>query len=160
MITLIAAVARNRVIGKDGKIPWSLPNDTAFFRRTTKFCPVVMGRKTFESIGRVLPDRKNIILSRNVNYSQEGCLIYNDIQKVIKDFEKENLMVIGGERVYSQFLPYADKICLTYIDEDFEGDTFFPEIDLDKWELVSEEKGLKDDKNPYDYYFRWYNRIK
>jgi dihydrofolate reductase len=153
-------MSKNRVIGKDGKIPWSLPNDTAFFRKTTKSCPVVMGRKTFESIGRPLPERKNIILSRDVNYKQDACLIYHDIEKVISDFNKENLMVIGGEGVYRQFLSYADKICLTYIDQDFKGNTFFPEFDLDKWELISEEKGLKNDDNPYDYYFRWYNKIR
>jgi dihydrofolate reductase len=160
MITLIAAMSKNRVIGNKGSIPWKIPNDTEFFRKTTKFCPVIMGRKTFESIGRVLPDRKNIILTRNKSYVQDGCLIYDDIQKVIMDFGRENLMVIGGEEVYRQFLPYADRICLTYIDKEFEGDTFFPEFSMTEWELVSEEKGLKNDDNPYDYYFRWYNKIK
>jgi dihydrofolate reductase len=159
MITLIAAMSKNRIIGNNGGIPWKIPNDTEFFRKITKLCPVVMGRKTFESIGRVLPDRKNIILTRNKFYLRDGCLIYDDIQKVITDFGKENLMIIGGEEIYRQFLPFADKICLTYIDENFEGDTFFPEFDLNKWKLISEEKGLKNDDNPYDYYFRWYNKI-
>jgi dihydrofolate reductase len=154
MINIIAAMSKNRVIGNKGNIPWKIPNDTEFFRKTTKFCPVVMGRKTFESIGRLLPERKNIILTRDINYKREGCFVYHDISKVIDDFGKENLMVIGGEEVYKLFFPYTDRIYLTYIDQDFEGDTFFPDFEDGKWVKESEEKGIKNEENPYDYYFQ------
>jgi len=154
MISIIAATSKNRVIGKDGKLPWSLPEDMNFFRETTKNCTVVMGRKTFESIGRPLPNRKNIILTRDTDYKKDGCLVYNEIQKIIDDFKNENVMIIGGEEIYRQFLPYSDRIYLTYIDHDFEGDTFFPEFSDEIWMKESEKKGIKNDQNPYDYYFQ------
>ncbi len=160
MITLIAAMSKNRVIGGKSGIPWRIPKDMAFFSKVTKFCPVVMGQRTFESIGKTLRGRENIILSMNNDYKCGECLVYNDIQKLMTDFKNKNLMVIGGGEIYRQFLPYADKICLTYIDQEFEGDTFFPEFDLGEWKLVSKEKGLKDKNNPYDYYFRWYNKVR
>jgi len=154
MINIIAAISKNRVIGKNGKIPWKLPKDMQFFSETTKFCPIVMGRKTFESIGRPLKDRTNIILTRDINYKKDGCVVFNKIEDVINNFGKENLMVIGGEEIYRQFLPYTERIYLTYIDEEFEGDTFFPEFDEGKWIKESEKRGIKDDENPYDYYFQ------
>lgn len=154
MISIIAATSKNRVIGKNGKLPWNLPEDMNFFRETTKNCIVVMGRKTFESIGRPLPNRKNIILTRDIDYKKDGCLVYNEIQKIIDDFENENVMIIGGEEIYRQFLPYSDRIYLTYIDQNFEGDTFFPEFNDETWIKESEKKGIKNDQNPYDYYFQ------
>lgn len=160
MINIVAAVSKNRVIGNNGKLPWSLPEDMKFFTKTTNSYPVVMGRKTFESIGRPLKNRINIILTRNENYKKENCIIYNNIEDVVKEFGEENLMVIGGEKIYDQFLPYADKMYITYIDEDFDGDTFFPEFDNKDWIKISEEKGIKDSKNPYNYYFRIYKKNK
>jgi len=160
MINIIAAMSKNRVIGRSGKIPWKLPKDMQFFTETTKFCPVVMGRKTFESIGRLLEDRTNIILTRDKDYRKEGCAIVNKIEDVIKDFGEKNLMVIGGEEIYRQFLPYADRIYLTYIDQDFEGDTFFPEFEDGTWVKESEKKGIKDVNNPYDYYFQIFTKKK
>ena len=154
MITLIAAMSKNRVIGNKGNIPWKIPNDTEFFRKTTKFCPVVMGRKTFKSIGKPLKNRTNIILTRDVNYKNEECVFYHDIQKIINDFRKENLMIIGGEEIYKSFLPHTDRIYLTCIDQDFEGDTFFPNFEDEKWVKESEKKGVKNEENPYDYYFQ------
>ena len=144
MISIVAAVAKNLVIGKDGAIPWKLPNDVSFFVKITTGCPVVMGRKTFESIGKPLKNRTNIILTRDESYKQEGCLVYSDIKKVVEDFGDKNLMVIGGQEIYRQFLPYTDKLYITYIDKDFEGDTFFPEIDFNVWSEV-EREDIKDD---------------
>ena len=96
MINLISAVAKNLAIGKNGKIPWKLPEDMRYFSKMTKFCPIVMGRKTFESIGKPLKDRTNIILTRDKNYKKEGCLVFHDIESIVEKFGKDNLMVIGG----------------------------------------------------------------
>lgn len=147
-------MSRNRVIGKDGKLPWKLPEDMRHFVKITTECSVVMGRKTFESIGKPLKNRTNIILTRDVDYKKEGCLVYFDIQKVINDFGGENLMVIGGEEIYKSFLPYTNRIYLTYIDQEFKGDTFFPNFENEKWVKESEERGIKNEENPYDYYFQ------
>jgi dihydrofolate reductase len=160
MINIIAAMSQNRVIGKNGSLPWKLPEDMSHFVKVTKGYSVVMGRKTFESIGRPLKNRTNIILTRDGDYKKEGCLVYNDIEKIISDFGKENLMIIGGEEIYRQFLPYVDRIYLTFIDKDFDGDTFFPEFEDIGWVKDSEEKGIKNKENPYDYYFRVYLKKK
>lgn len=154
MINIIAAMSRNRVIGNNGQLPWKLPEDMCNFIKITTGFPVLMGRKTFESIGRPLKNRINIILTRDKNYQKEGCVVLNRIEDVIKKFGEENLMVIGGEEIYRQFLPYTDRIYLTYIDKDFEGDTFFPKFLGETWFKESEEKGIKDENNPYDYYFQ------
>ena len=156
MISIIVAVGKNLVIGKDGVIPWKLPEDMNYFVKITTGCPVVMGRKTFESIGRPLKNRTNIILTRDENYKQDGCLVYLDIKKVVEDFGNKNLMVIGGAEIYKQFLPWTDRIYLTLIDQNFEGDTFFPEFRDGNWIKESEKKGIKDESNLYDYYFQVY----
>lgn len=149
-------MSRNRVIGNKGRLPWKLTEDMRHFVKITTGFPVVMGRKTFESIGKPLKNRTNIILTRNESYQKEGCIIYHDIEKIVNDFGKENLMVIGGEELYRQFLPYAERIYLTFIDQDVEGDTFFPDFQDESLVKESEEKGIKDENNPYDYYFQVY----
>jgi len=154
MINIIAAMSRNRVIGNKGELPWKLPEDMAYFTKVTTSFPVVMGRKTFESIGRPLKNRTNIILTRDKSYQKDGCIVLNNVEDVVKNFSKENLMVIGGEEIYRQFLPYTERIYLTLIDKDFEGDTFFPDFDKENWIKKSEEKGIKNNENPYDYYFQ------
>lgn len=160
MINIIAAVSRNKVIGNKGKLPWSLPRDMNFFTETTASKPVVMGRKTFESIGRPLKNRTNIILTRNENYKKEGCIVLHKIEDVIEKYKDEDLMVIGGQEIYRLFLPYSDKLYITYIDKDFKGDTFFPKFDNKEWVKQSEEKGIKNSENPYDYYFQVFIRKK
>lgn len=156
MINIIAAMSRNKVIGNKGQLPWSLPEDMQHFVKITTGCTVVMGRKTFESIGKPLKNRKNIILTRDKDYQKEGYIVFNNVEDVVEEFGEENLMVIGGEEIYRQFLPYTERIYLTQIDEDFEGDTFFPDFEDGNWVKESEEKGVKDDNNPYDYYFQVY----
>ncbi len=158
MINIIAAMSRNRVIGNKGELPWKLPEDMRHFTKVTTGFPVVMGRKTFESIGRPLKGRTNIILTRDISYQKDGCIVLNNVEDVVKNFSKEDLMVIGGEEIYRQFLPYAERIYLTLIDKDFEGDTFFPDFDKKNWIKKSEEKGIKDENNPYDYYFQIYEK--
>lgn len=147
-------MSQNRVIGNKGQLPWKLSEDMRHFVKITTNCPVVMGRKTFESIGKPLKNRTNIILTRDVNYKKEGCVVFHDIQKIINDFGEENLMVIGGEEIYRLFLPFTKRIYLTFIDKNFEGDAFFPDFEDETWVKESEVKGIKNSDNPYDYYFR------
>lgn len=135
MINIIAACSKNRVIGKDNKLIWHIPDDLKRFKELTSGCPVLMGRKTFESIGRPLPNRKNIVLSKNKNWEHSGCLVYSDWRDVLPIFEKQTIWVIGGSQIYEQLMPYANKIELTYIEHDFEGDSYFPEIDTKRWHL-------------------------
>ena len=160
MINIIAAASLNNVIGKDGAIPWHLPNDLKHFKEITLNHPVIMGRITFESIldslGKPLPGRRNIILSRSKTFSE-----YEDVEVIssLEEIDKENeIFIIGGERIYSQTINLADRIYLTRVEEHIDGDTYFPEIDMSIWKLTSEEKHLKDDSNPYNYTFLIYDR--
>ncbi|CAG9622004.1 dihydrofolate reductase [Sutcliffiella rhizosphaerae] len=158
MISIIVATDKNGLIGKDNDLPWRLPADLAYFKRITLGSTVVMGRKTFESIGKPLPKRRNIILSRN-SYEVAGCETIHSLEEVINLSKQEDeLFIIGGAKLFEDALPMTDILYLTYIDEEFEGDTYFPEVEESKWELVSSEKGIKDDVNPYDYYFRKYKK--
>ncbi|WP_409293742.1 dihydrofolate reductase [Peribacillus sp. SCS-26] len=160
MISFIVAMDRERVIGRDNNLPWSIPADLRFFKETTMGHGIVMGRKTFESIGRALPGRKNIIMTRSGDFSAEGCSVIHSIEelKALEKETEEELFVIGGSEIFKLTLPIADRLYITYIDETFEGDTFFPAIDQNEWILVSNEKGPKDERNPYDYYFRVYDK--
>ncbi|OLO28555.1 dihydrofolate reductase [Alkalihalophilus pseudofirmus] len=160
MISFLVAMDRNRVIGKNNDLPWELPADLAYFKKVTMGHPIVMGRKTYESIGRPLPGRENIIITRNQEYTAEGCTVLHsieDVQKVIDHHEKE-VFIIGGAEIFKEAFPIADKLYITHIDEEFDGDTFFPEFNLSDWHEVSREKGMKDEKNPYDYYFSVYEK--
>lgn len=158
MISLIVAIDKNRVIGKDNRLPWRLPADLAYFKKVTLGSTVVMGHKTFESIGKPLPGRQSCIITRDINYVMEGCSVCHSIEDVLKSYHGEEVFIIGGEQVYSAFFPYADKLYITFIDDCFEGDAFFPTIDGQEWKLVSKVKGEKDENNPYDYYFIIYER--
>lgn len=139
MITLIAACSKNRVIGKDGTLIWHIPEDLKRFKKLTLGNPIVMGRKTYESIGKPLPGRTNIILTRDKNFKVENCLVYNKISDVLEIFEKNNIFVIGGGEIYKQFLDRSDRIELTLIHKNFDGDTYFPQIGND-WEVIECQK--------------------
>lgn len=156
---MIVAKGRGNVIGNDNELIWSLPKDLQHFKEKTEGKVILMGRKTFESIGRVLPGRKNIILTRDKEYKENGIEVIHDIQEInkLKELHRE-VVIIGGEEVYKQAIEYADTLYVTDIVEYFKGDTFFPTVRGDKWELVYIEKGLKDKENPYDYYFKEYKR--
>lgn len=152
----------NRVIGKNEKLPWHLPADLNFFKKVTMGHPIVMGRKTFESIGRPLPGRENIVITRNENYKTEGCTIINSVSN-IKEIEKqidEEVFIIGGAEIFKETFPIVDRLYITLIDDVFDGDTFFPKFDENLWKLISKEKGIKDDKNIYNYYFLIFERKK
>lgn len=158
MISIIVAMDENRVIGFENKMPWYLPADLAYFKKITTGHPIVMGRKTFQSIGRPLPNRTNIILTRDQSFRSEGCQVIHNIEEVLDKSIKEDLFVIGGAEIYKQFLPYAEKIYSTRILERFHGDTFFPKL-TEKWQLLSAEKHEKDQKNNYQYEFQVYQKI-
>ena len=154
IISLIAAMANNRVIGKNNQMPWHLPADLGHFKAVTLGKPIIMGRKTYESIGRPLPGRTNIILSRDTNYNVEGCECVSSLEEAIKCVgDVEELMIIGGGYLYEQTLSQADRLYLTFIDLDVDGDTKFPEYENLKLRELKREKHLKDEKNPYDYQF-------
>ena len=154
IISLIAAMDKNRVIGKDGKLPWHMPKDMKFFRDTTKGKTVIMGRKTYESIGRPMPNRINIIITRDNDYKVEGCIVVHSIDEALKAAGNvEEVMVIGGSQIYKEFLPKANRIYLTKIDAEVEGDTYFPEFEIEGWKEVSYEEHERDAENEYDYAF-------
>jgi dihydrofolate reductase len=154
IISLVAAMAKNRVIGKDNKMPWHLPADLKHFKSVTMSKPIVMGRKTFESIGRPLPGRENVIISRNNDYAADGCIVVHSIEDaltLLADYKE--IMIIGGGFLYSQIINQTDKLYLTYIDLKIDGDTQFPEFEhLDLVE-INNVKHSKDDKNPHNYQF-------
>lgn len=158
MLSLIVCMDANRVIGKDNELIWHLPEDLKYFRKTTSGHSVIMGRKTFESIGRPLPKRTNYIITRDKNFSAEGCIVINNINDILNNNTNEEIFIIGGAEIYKLFLPFADKLYITEIESEFEGDTFFPEFDKNVWTEIFKEKGLKDEKNPYDYYFKIYQK--
>lgn len=155
---MVAAMANDRVIGKNNQMPWHLPADFAWFKRVTMGCPIIMGRKTFESIGRPLPGRRNIVISRDSSYRADGIEVVSGIEhaKSLAGDVKE-LMVIGGGSVYEACLPIADRLYLTFIDADIDGDTCFPKWDSE-WHKVSSESFKADDKNAYDMEFTVWER--
>lgn len=153
-ISLIAAMGRNRVIGKDNSLPWSLPVDMKHFHDLTTGKPVIMGRKTFESIGKPLPDRTNIIITRDTNYKAENCIVVHSTDEALKAAEgNEEVMIIGGAQIYKEFLSKANRIYLTIIDSDFEGDVYFPEYNIEEWEETEYEEHERDADNQYNYTF-------
>jgi len=156
MIAIIAAISRNGVIGARGKMPWHMPADLKHFRRLTKGHVVVMGRKTYESMGGALPRRHNVVLTRDASFAAAGCEVVGSVEAVLR--EERPVYIIGGAEVYRQFLPHADVLYLTRIDAEFEGDTFFPAFDESQWRVVSAVDRPKDDQNPYDCTFLEYRR--
>lgn len=160
MISFLVAMDQNRVIGKDNKLPWHLPADLKYFKELTMGHPIIMGRKTYESIGRPLPGRENIIITRNKDYTAEGCTVIHSISEVKELNEKrdDELFVIGGAEIFEQTFSIADRLYITMIEAVFEGDTYFPDFNEDEWVVVSKEKGVKDERNVYEHYFLVYER--
>ncbi len=141
MISLIVAHDKNRVIGYENKMPWHLPGDLQYFKEMTMGKPVIMGRKTFESIGRPLPGRRNIVISRNENYSADGIEVVSSLDEALQlTKDAEETMVIGGEQILNLALPLADRLYITLIDAEFKGDTYFP--NYEGWQLVSSQEKL------------------
>lgn len=161
MISFVVAIDRNRVMGLNNDLPWHLPKDLKFFKEKTTGHTMIMGRKTYDSLGGPLPNRKSVVLtSLNQSYPEEVEVIH-DIN-TIKSWNEKNpdkeFMVIGGAKVFEQVLPFVDRMYITWIDESFEGDTYFPSFSEEDFHLTSKVKGEKNEKNPYDYYFLQYDR--
>lgn len=163
IISTIVAVAKNNVIGKDNDIPWYLPADLKYFKKITTGHHIVMGRKCYESIGRPLPKRTNVVVTRNPFFIATGCLVTHNVAEAVQLAEtngEEEVFIIGGGQIYEIALPHVDRIYLTEVDLEIEGDIFFPEIDPKDWTLTEEIKHLADEKNEYDYTFKVLERKK
>jgi dihydrofolate reductase len=151
-VSLVVAAAKNNVIGRDGELPWHLPDDLRHFKRLTTGKPIIMGRRTFESIGRPLPDRHNIVMTRDPDYAAAGCDVVTSVSDALKlAGDDSEVMVIGGGQVYLDFLHRADRIYMTRVQAEIDGDTYFPEIDPNEWQLVSSEHHDADEKNAYAF---------
>ena len=161
MITLIAAISTNNALGKDNDLIWRLPADLKRFKKVTSGHHILMGRNTFESIGKPLPNRTSVIITRNDQYQKEGCLIENSIEQAIEFTEEKDAFIIGGAQVYKQALEIncVDQLDITLVHEEFEADVFFPEIDLNTWKEISREDFQADEKNAYDYSFISYQKV-
>jgi len=146
-ITIIVAKSNNGIIGKDGDLPWRLPEDLKRFKRLTTGNIVVMGRKTYDSIGRPLPNRKNIVISRNTSLKIEGVEVEHDLIDVLKRNQEENVYVIGGGQIYVDSLPLTEKLEVTEVDVELVGDTSFPEIDSSQWKEIFREKRVDSESN-------------
>ncbi|MGY4689062.1 dihydrofolate reductase [Salibacterium sp. K-3] len=156
MISFVAAMDEKRLIGADGSMPWHLPNDLKHFKQVTYGSPVIMGRRTYESIGKALPGRKNVVLTSDTSYEAPGCDILHSLKELQVLAEKnpeEELFVIGGEGVFEQTLPLASRMYLTIIHEHFRGDTYFPAWDEHEWRVVEEKEGAVEEKNRYPHTF-------
>ena len=158
IVSIIAAMARNRVIGINNTLPWHLPADFKHFKQVTLGKPVVMGRMTYESIGKPLPGRTNIIVTGDSNYRPENaddsCIVCHSLDEALAAAGLvDEIMIIGGASFYAQTLPRADRLYLTVIDEDFDGDAWFPEFDAEDWQEIERTHGTVDDRNPHRHYF-------
>jgi dihydrofolate reductase len=157
-ISFIFAMDQKRAIGKDNQLPWHLPADLNFFKTVTTGHSILMGRKTYDSIGKPLPRRRNVIITQNAEFTAEGCDVIHSVDEVLEQYRDEELFVIGGAEVFHLFLPHVNRMYITQIEHIFEADIFFPEIDWTHWQLVSSKQGIQDEKNPYVYYFQIYER--
>lgn len=159
MISIIVAASTNNVIGVNGKLPWKLSDDLKRFKRLTLGKPIVMGRLTWESIGRALPGRQNIVLTRQQDFIAEGCdVVASPAEALAVANAGEEIMIIGGSQVYELFSPKAARIYLTRVHVEIDGDAFFPEIDENAWQLVDHEAHDADDANQFAFEFRTYAR--
>lgn len=159
-LSAIVAMSENRVIGIDNQLPWRIPADLKHFKTITTGHPILMGRKTFESIGRPLPNRTNIILTRNANYDAPGCVVVTSIDDAIaKADPATEIFIIGGAEIYQQCLARVDQLYLTIVHEQFEGDAFFPELNSMEWREEDRVDHVADNENPYAYSFIKLRRI-
>lgn len=157
---MIVAHANNRVIGKNNDMPWHLPADLAYFKKTTLGKPIIMGRKTYQSIGRPLPGRKNIVISRDDNFQAEGVEVVNSVDAALAlVVDSAEVMVIGGGAIYQHCLAAAQRLYITHINADIDGDTHFPEYDLTVWQKVASDIRPSDEKNLYQLDFSVYEKV-
>jgi len=158
IVSIIVAASENNVIGKDNQLIWKLSSDLQYFKKTTTGHTILMGRKTFDSIGRALPNRTNIVISRNENYTAEGCIKAQSIDQalILVPANESEVFITGGGEIYKQALDkgLVEKIYLTKVKTIIDGDTFFPEINNSEWKLISEEEHTADEKNQFDFSFQ------
>ena len=160
MLTLIAAVGKNFEIGLENKLLWNIPEDLARFKMLTTNKTIIMGRKTFESIGRALPNRKNIVLTRDTNYTAAGIQIAHSLEEALfYTIGEDEVFVIGGAEVYKQAMSFADKMELTYVNGEFTADTFFPRFNMDEWRIVNTQAGGGKERNVDFYTFLTFERL-
>jgi dihydrofolate reductase len=168
MISMVVAMDKNNGIGKDNKLLWHLPQDLRYFKELTQGYPIIIGRKTYESIvskiGKPLPNRLNIVMTRDRDYPAPKEVIVSesvDMALTSAKYFAKDIFVIGGSTVYEQFMPYVDRLYVTEIDEEFEVDAYFPQIDQSVWkeDLSKRLRGRRDNKNPYKFYFKVYNKL-
>lgn len=153
-ISFVVAMDKNRIIGANNQLPWNLPADLAHFKRLTLNKPIVMGRKTYESIGRPLPQRRNIIVTRNADYAVEGCEVFTSLDAALGNLKgEEEVMVIGGGELFAQVLPQASTLYLTIVDAKVDGDVYFPDWNANEWQEVESQFNEADEKNPFNYTF-------
>lgn len=156
---MVAAIAKNNVLGKDNKLIWHLPADLKMFKNLTSGNTILMGRKTFESIGNPLPNRENIVITRDKNFIAEGCLIFNSIENALENLKtREKIYIVGGAAIYRECMEIAAKLYITHLDLEVEGDVYFPIINPNVWKLESEEIGIVDEKNLIPHRFCVYIR--
>lgn len=160
-LSLLVAADEQNVIGKDNKLPWHLPNDLKYFKNLTWGMPILMGRKTFESIGKPLPGRKSIVITRNNNWQNNGVHVVHSVEEAVDKaiaFDIKEIFIIGGAEIFTTSLSLADRVYLTRIHHAFEGDVYFPKLNADEWELVKSHLHHKDEKNAYDHTFEVWER--
>jgi dihydrofolate reductase len=159
-LSLIVAMARNRIIGADGRIPWHLPNELQLFKRVTMGHHIIMGRKTFDSIGRLLPGRTTVIVTRQPDYAVAGAKVAHSLDQAIELCAGDDeIFVIGGGELYRAALPRADRVYLTVVDAEPAGDTRMPALETGKWKLCSSEQFSKDERHAFDYRFEVHDRV-
>lgn len=159
-LSAVVAMSENRVIGKDNQLPWHLPADLRHFKQITMGKPILMGRKTFESIGRALPGRTNIVITRDSHFNAPNCLVVNSIETaLVSAGDQEEVFVIGGAQLFQQMLAQIQRLYLTVIHKNFDGDAFFPELNMNEWREIKHENHEPDDQNKYDYSFIMLDRI-
>ena len=160
LISIIAAMSTNRVIGIENRLPWRLPADLKHFKSLTVGKPIVMGRKTWESLPGLLPDRLHIVVTGNPSYQAEGGVVVHSIQEAIAAAgDVPEIMIVGGAASYEQMIPSADRMYLTLVHADIHGDAWFPEYDESEWHEVSREQHAADERNPYDYTFLTLDKV-
>ncbi len=161
-VSIIVATSLNHAIGKDNQLLWHLPADLKFFKTTTMGCPVVMGRKTFQSIGRTLPGRQNVVITRDKTFNADGqydlTVVGSIDEALVKLHSEKEVFILGGGEIYKQSIDSVDTIYITLVHTVIDGDVYFPEIDKSKFDLVWEEKHLADEKNKFDYTFQKFER--
>ncbi|MBP8792128.1 MAG: dihydrofolate reductase [Lutibacter sp.] len=157
MITIIAAIAENNALGKDNQLIWHLPEDLKRFKQTTLNHHIIMGRKTYESLGKPLPNRTSVIITRNSDFKAEGCIVVNSLEAALEVAKNDATpFIIGGAEIYKQGILIADKLDVTFVHHQFDADVFFPEIDLSVWKEIQRTDCNSDEKNNYDYSFVTY----